>query len=288
MCASTYPPARYWSLRGLSSGPALRLLEQFARAYTRRVIELLLLTPNDWSVWRSLRLTALAESPNAFGSRLTDWLGDGDSEDRWRARLSIPGARNVVAKLGGEPAGMASGVPLPVVAGARPLHEAGDIELISMWVAPSARGHGVADALVQDLVAWAANRGSLAVWLSVRETNAPAIARSYCSENRSDPACSRRPRSVKGTRGQSFPIEPETPSAAEGMCARRSGQRSPSRANVNSSPARPLVPRPRESQCAAWGGHPPGARTYPPPSRCSNPERLNLGARLCWAFTRLG
>jgi ribosomal protein S18 acetylase RimI-like enzyme len=140
------------------------------------VIELLLLTPHDWSVWRSLRLTALAESPNAFGSRLTDWLGDGDSEDRWRARLSIPGARNVVARLDGEPAGMASGVPLPVVAGARPLCKAGDIELISMWVAPPARGYGVADALIQDLVAWAASRGSPAVWLSVRETNAPAIA----------------------------------------------------------------------------------------------------------------
>ena len=45
-----------------------------------------------------------------------------------------------------------------------------------MWVAPSARGHAVADVLIQDLVAWAANLGSPAVRLSVRETNAPAIA----------------------------------------------------------------------------------------------------------------
>jgi hypothetical protein len=37
------------------------------------VIELRFLTPDDWSVWRSLRLSALAESPGAFGSRLADW-----------------------------------------------------------------------------------------------------------------------------------------------------------------------------------------------------------------------
>jgi ribosomal protein S18 acetylase RimI-like enzyme len=140
------------------------------------VIELRLLTPDDWSVWRFLRLSALAESPGAFGSRLADWLGDGDREDRWRARLSIPGSRNVVAKLGGEPVGMASGVPFPVVPDGPPPRKVGDIELISMWVAPSARGHGVADMLIQDLVAWAAHFGSPAVRLSVRETNASAIA----------------------------------------------------------------------------------------------------------------
>jgi ribosomal protein S18 acetylase RimI-like enzyme len=152
------------------------LLEQVERFTLAGVIELRLLTPDDWSVWRSLRLIALAESPGAFGSRLADWLGDGDREDRWRARLSIPGSRNVVAKLGGEPAGMASGVPMPIGPDAGPPRKAGDIEIISMWVAPSARGHGVADALIQDLLAWAVDLGSPAVWLNVRETNAPAIA----------------------------------------------------------------------------------------------------------------
>jgi ribosomal protein S18 acetylase RimI-like enzyme len=93
-----------------------------------------------------------------------------------RARLSIPGSRNVVAKLRGEAAGMASGVPLQVAPGAWPPRKAGDIELISMWVARSARGQGVADILVQDLLTWAADLGSSAMWLSVRETNARAIA----------------------------------------------------------------------------------------------------------------
>jgi ribosomal protein S18 acetylase RimI-like enzyme len=140
------------------------------------VIELQLLTPDDWSVWRSQRLSALAESPAAFGSRLADWRGEGDREDRWRARLSIAGSRNVVAKLGGELAGMASGVPFPVRPDGSSPRAGVEIELISMWVAPSVRGHGVADVLIQDLVTWAASLGAPAVRLSVRETNARAIA----------------------------------------------------------------------------------------------------------------
>ena len=69
------------------------------------MIELRVLTPDDWRAWRRLRLAALAEAPYAFGSRLADWQGDGDREERWRARLGIPGSFNVIAVLDGEPAG---------------------------------------------------------------------------------------------------------------------------------------------------------------------------------------
>jgi hypothetical protein len=81
-----------------------------------------------------------------------------------------------VAALRGEPSGMASGVPLLPVPHVRPPREPGALELISLWVAPSARGHGVADALIEDIVAWAVGLRSPAVWLSVREDNASAIA----------------------------------------------------------------------------------------------------------------
>ena len=66
-----------------------------------RVIELRVLSPDDWRVWRELRLAALAEAPEAFGSRLADWRGDGDREERWRDRLTIPGSCNFVALLDG-------------------------------------------------------------------------------------------------------------------------------------------------------------------------------------------
>ncbi|MFG1884292.1 hypothetical protein [Micromonospora sp. NPDC049102] len=75
------------------------------------MIDILVLSPDDWPTWRELRLAALAEAPEAFGSRLADWQGDGDREQRWRDRMSIPGSLNLVAVLAGRPVGMSSGVP---------------------------------------------------------------------------------------------------------------------------------------------------------------------------------
>jgi ribosomal protein S18 acetylase RimI-like enzyme len=128
------------------------------------VIELRVLTPDDWQVWRQLRLAALAEAPDAFGSRLANWQGEGDREERWRARLTIPGSFNVVAVLDGQPAGMASGVP----AGG------GAAELISMWVSPAARGHGVGDQLVRAVERWARQVRSAVLRLAVAPGNVNA------------------------------------------------------------------------------------------------------------------
>ena len=119
---------------------------------------------DDWREWRDLRLAALSEAPYAFGSRLADWQGDGDSEQRWRERLtSVP--FNVIADLGGIPGGMASGT----------LTE-GDAELTSMWVAPFARGSGVGDALIQAVLQWASTVNPIRVILGVKEGNDRAIA----------------------------------------------------------------------------------------------------------------
>ena len=87
---------------------------------------------------------ALADAPDAFESTLAEWTGDGDVEVRWRARLvSVP--FNVVAARDGRPIGMASGTA--------PLD--GEVQLISMWVAPENRGSGVGEALVEAVVLWA-------------------------------------------------------------------------------------------------------------------------------------
>ncbi len=81
---------------------------------------------DDWRLWRELRLEALREAPYAFSSTLADWQGDGDTEQRWRARLtSVP--FNVVAYFDDAAAG--------IVSGTAPDAE-NTVELISMWVAP--------------------------------------------------------------------------------------------------------------------------------------------------------
>lgn len=50
------------------------------------------------------------------------------------------------------------------------------VELISMWVAPFARGRGVGDALIQAIVPWAEKQHADRLVLSVRNDNARAIA----------------------------------------------------------------------------------------------------------------
>ncbi|MFF4987856.1 GNAT family N-acetyltransferase [Streptosporangium saharense] len=131
------------------------------------MVELRVLGPDDWPLWRELRLAALAEAPAAFGSKLADWQGEGDREDRWRGRLEIPGSHNVVALLDGEPVGMASGLPM----------DGGDaVELISMWVSPRARGRGVGDGLILEIERWALRRRAATLRLCVMPGNDAAAA----------------------------------------------------------------------------------------------------------------
>ena len=129
-----------------------------------RRIELRRVLADDWRIWRGLRQAALQEAPHAFRSTLADWTGTRDSEDRWRARLAtVP--FNLAAYLGGSEAGMVSGADLGD----------GAAELLSMWVAPFARGCGVGDALVDAVVVWARQMGACRVSLDVFEDNPQAL-----------------------------------------------------------------------------------------------------------------
>ncbi|GHJ48886.1 hypothetical protein Cs7R123_62280 [Catellatospora sp. TT07R-123] len=131
------------------------------------MIEIQVLSPDDWALWRELRLAALAEAPYAFGSTLADWTGSGDQEERWRIRLELSGSYNLIAHLDGVPVGMASGVP-----GEQPGHT----ELISMWVSPAGRGKGVAAALIEAVAAWSRTQGVPELRLMVADGNDAAIA----------------------------------------------------------------------------------------------------------------
>ncbi|MEU8227783.1 GNAT family N-acetyltransferase [Kribbella sp. NPDC048915] len=117
--------------------------------------------PDDWQVWRDLRLAALKEAPYAFGSQYADWVDA--PEERWRERLSVPGTCQVIASIDGTPMGMAGGFPT----------EHGP-ELVSMWVAPEGRGRGVGDALMTAVEEWARGTGATTLRLSVAPGNDPA------------------------------------------------------------------------------------------------------------------
>jgi ribosomal protein S18 acetylase RimI-like enzyme len=120
---------------------------------------------DDWPVWRELRLAALTEAPDAFGSVLADWQGAGDTPRRWIDRLiSVPA--NFVAYVDGRPAGMGSG-----------RQEAdGSAQLISFWVAPAVRGGGVCEALVAAIAGWARAEDLHPLTLDVKAANVRAHA----------------------------------------------------------------------------------------------------------------
>ena len=127
------------------------------------MVTLRVITPDDWPLWRALRIAALTDAPHAFKTRLADWHNG--EEERWRARLEIPGAYHVAAMLDELAVGMASGLPTD-----------GDTrELRSVWVGSEARGHGVGTRLISAVEAWAQETGAATLKLAVIPGNEPAI-----------------------------------------------------------------------------------------------------------------
>jgi ribosomal protein S18 acetylase RimI-like enzyme len=130
------------------------------------MVHLRAITEESWEEWRALRLRALEESPEAFGSTLAGWQGSGDTEARWRERLaSMP--LNLLAELDGhqDPVGMVSALP-----------EDEAVELLSLYVAAEARGYGVGDQLIEAVVAWVADTAPGPVMLRVRAANQRAMS----------------------------------------------------------------------------------------------------------------
>jgi ribosomal protein S18 acetylase RimI-like enzyme len=124
--------------------------------------------PDDWVIWRLLRQRSLTEDPQAFAASVERWTGDQDREKNWRSRLAEPGAY-FVAEHGAAPVGLVAMQPDNPSTGSG---QAQGQQLISMWVAPSARGRGVGRALVGRVISAAAGRP---LWLRVLDGNQTAI-----------------------------------------------------------------------------------------------------------------
>lgn len=121
--------------------------------------------PDEWALLRSVRLAALTDSPAAFGSTLERELAFGDAEWQSRAAASAAGGERAtfLARSGDEVVGIVGGFV-----------EGDAIELVSMWVAPSARGTGLGRALVHRVVDWAGEVRAECVDLWVVRGNGPA------------------------------------------------------------------------------------------------------------------
>jgi GNAT superfamily N-acetyltransferase len=121
---------------------------------------------DDWQALRDIRLEALRDAPTAFGSTYEREVQRG--QEHWLARIACGGTflAYVPEVCATEPAGLIGGYqedPLTV-------------ELVSMYVRPRARGHGVGEALVATVIDWATERSATSVHLWVTETNSHARA----------------------------------------------------------------------------------------------------------------
>ncbi len=133
------------------------------------------LAPEDWEHLRRIRLEALAEAPQAFGSTLS--REEAFDEATWRSRCVT--SAQFVATNGGVACGLVA-VYVPASTGGEPAFGAERYEhgpqLVSMWVAPSHRRRGVASALVGAALDHARGEGASTVQLWVADGNEGARA----------------------------------------------------------------------------------------------------------------
>ncbi len=131
-----------------------------------------MLVADDWAVWRDVRLRALTDAPEAFGSTLADWQGGNDIEQRWRERFDNV-AVTAVALVGGDVVGTVGAMHHLEIEADANSPGAGSVELISMWVDPGVRGTGVGEALIDAVLDWARSEVSadIRVTLAVRRAN---------------------------------------------------------------------------------------------------------------------
>ena len=138
----------------------------------------------DWPIYRALRLRALADSPDAFAVTLAEQLARPDAA--WAGRLALAAAAHDELPLLAEHDGAPAGLAWAKADGADPAVA----ELFQVWVAPEARGQGIAARLLRTAIDWARERGFRAMTLGVTEGDTPAV-RLYLREgfrNAGEPA----------------------------------------------------------------------------------------------------
>ena len=113
---------------------------------------------------RRIRLRALHDAPEAFETTFEE--ANARPFENWQQQLEA--LATFVAVADGLDVGMARGT--------RQQERPGAADLISMWVAPEARGRGVGLALIDAVAVWARAEGLPSLILDVTEGNAAALS----------------------------------------------------------------------------------------------------------------
>ena len=122
------------------------------------------LTAGDGERLRAIRLRALHEAADAFGTTIEEAAVQ--TPESWERQLEQ--LATFVATVDGRDVGLARG--------ARHDHLGDTGYLLSMWVAPEVRRRGVGSELIGAVVDWAKSEELSRLILDVAEGNAPAVA----------------------------------------------------------------------------------------------------------------
>jgi ribosomal protein S18 acetylase RimI-like enzyme len=148
--------------RVLSAGPLAH-----GHVSEERAIEIRQVEAGEWRQWREVRLRMLRDDADFFSTRYDDMVREPDATWRtWVADAAVGDEKTLfIAEEQGRWLG---------VVGAFVRVNALEVQLISMWVDPGARGRGVAQRLIRAVAQWASGRRATRVVLFVQEANTPA------------------------------------------------------------------------------------------------------------------
>ena len=138
-------------------------------------------TAREWPAYRALRLRSLADAPMAFGSSLA--AEEAWAHELWMARLTAAAVSGRDCPLVAESAESTDAAGsaetnrtlLGLLWAKCDADDAGVVNLFQMWVAPEARGRGVAGALLDEALAWARTIDARLVQLGVVCDNSAAV-----------------------------------------------------------------------------------------------------------------
>lgn len=120
----------------------------------------------EWEVWKAVRLRALAEAPEAFGSTFSRESAYSDQDWMERTALLAAGTERVMflASVGADVAGC----------GGAFIEADGTPSVVAMWVDPACRRRGVGRGLLVAIEDWARGRGKERMSLVVLDGNRAA------------------------------------------------------------------------------------------------------------------
>lgn len=135
----------------------------------RSLISVRPIAPHEWPKYRDIRLLALQDSPDAFGS---SWEAEMALPDEsWSTRIALAASGDTDRALFAVNDQQICGLVWCKLSAAEP-----DLAyLYQMWVDPAARGLGAGHALLTQALSWAEDRGVRRVRLGVTAADSAAM-----------------------------------------------------------------------------------------------------------------